>query len=141
MTPSRPNPPAKSSRKPNVDPWYDIKRDMLMYVLESRKGYPVKELEQWTTEVRNIDVENMMRTKNSLKHSPDQPKPFFLHFNSPTTHLPTTPQAEFEGKSGDEEWADALLQMDTDFGTLLDYLTSLNVGDNTIFPATTGRTN
>jgi arylsulfatase A-like enzyme len=141
MTPSRPNPPAKSSRKPNVDPWYDIKRDMLMYVLESRKGYPVKELEQWTTEVRNIDVEYMMRTKNSLKHSPDQPKPFFLYFNYSTTHLPTTPRAEFEDKSGEEEWADELLQMDTDFGTLLDYLTSLDVNDNTIFPTTRGQRN
>jgi hypothetical protein len=71
MTPSRPNTPAKASRNPNADPWYDIKRDMLTYVLE-----------------------------------------------------PTTTRAEFEAKSGHEEWADALLQMDTDFGTLLDYLTS-----------------
>jgi hypothetical protein len=88
MTPSRPNTPAKASRKPNVDPWYDIKRDMLTYVLE-----------------------------------------------------PATPRAEFEGKSREEEWADELLQMDTDFGTLLDYLTSLDVNDNNIFPATTGRRN
>ena len=125
MTPSRPNPPAKSSRKPNVDPWYDIKRDMLMYVLESRKGYPVKELEQPTLEVRlNIDIEFMKRPKDFLKRSTDQGKPSFLYFNYSMTHLPTTPSAEFEGKSGNEEWADALLQMDTDFGTLLDYLTS-----------------
>jgi hypothetical protein len=70
MTPSRPNPPSKASRKPNVDPWYDIKRDMLTYVLE-----------------------------------------------------PTTPRAGFEGEPGHEEWVDAVLQTDTDFGTLLDYLT------------------
>lgn len=33
---------------------------------------------------------------------------------------------------GSEKTTDALLQMDTDFGTLLDYLTSLGVNDNTI---------
>jgi hypothetical protein len=88
MTPSRPNPPAEVSRKPNVDLWYDIKRDMLTYLLE-----------------------------------------------------PITPPVEFEGKSGHEEWADALLQLDTDFGTLLDYLTSVGIDDNTIFRRQTSRRN
>ena len=124
MTSSRPNPPAKGNRKPNVDPWYDLKRDMLMHVLENRKGQPVKELEQRATSVRlNIDVKYMKRSKDSLKRIAAQGKPFFLDFNYSVMHRPTTPRAEFEGKSGHEEWADALLQMDTDFGTLLDYLT------------------
>jgi arylsulfatase A-like enzyme len=115
------------------DPWYDLKRDMLRYVLESRKGQPVKELEQLTLEVqRNIDVEYMKRSKDSLKRSTDQGKPFFVDFNYSAMNLPTTPRTEFEGKPGDSEWADALLQMDIDFGTLLDRLTSLGVDDNTV---------
>jgi arylsulfatase A-like enzyme len=113
------------------DPWHDLKRDMLMYVLESRKGQPVKELEQRTRTVRrDIDVEYMKRSKDSLKRGTDQGKPYFLDFNYSVMHLPT-PRAEFEGKPGQGEWADALLQMDTDFGTLLDYLTSPGVDDNT----------
>ncbi len=107
------------------DPWYDIKRDMVTHVLESRKVQPLNMLKPLTLEVRrNIDVEYMKRSKDFLKHSTDQGKPFFLDFNYSVIHLPTTPRAEFEGKSGQEEWADALLEMDTDFGTLLDYLTS-----------------
>ena len=132
MTPSRPIPPAKRSSKPNngkypwpEDPWYDLKRDMLIYVLESRKGQPVNKFEQPTLKVRlNTNVEYMQRSKDSLKRSTDQGKPFFLDFNYSVMHLPTTPRAEFGEKSDHEEWADALLQTDTDFGTLLDYLTS-----------------
>jgi arylsulfatase A-like enzyme len=115
------------------DPWYDPNRDPVTHVLEGRKGQPVNELEQLTVEVRrDIDVEYMKRAKDFLKRSTDQGKPFFLYFNYSMMHLPTTPRAEFKGKSGHGEWADALLQMDTDFGTLLDYLTSLGVDDNTI---------
>jgi arylsulfatase A-like enzyme len=115
------------------DPWYDPKRDPFTRVLESRKGQPVNELEQLTVDVRrDIDVEYMKRAEDFLKRSTDQGKPFFLYFNYSLMHLPTRPRAEFEGKTGHGEWADALLQMDTDFGTLLDYLTSLGVDDNTI---------
>jgi arylsulfatase A-like enzyme len=132
MTPSRPDPLARASRKPNADPWYDIKRDMVTHVLESRKGQPVKELEQLTTAVpRAIEVEHMKWAKDYPRRTTDQPKPF-LYFNYAIMHLPKTPRVEFEGKSGHSEWADALLQMNTDFGTLLDCLTSLGVDDNTI---------
>jgi arylsulfatase A-like enzyme len=131
MTPSKTNHSAKSiphsyneSLWPE-DPWYDIKRDMVTQVLKSRKSQPVKELEQRTTVVqRDVDVEHMKQAKDFPKRSTDQGKPFFLYFNYSMMHLPTTPRAEFEGKSGNGEWADALLQMETDFGTLLDYLIS-----------------
>ena len=44
-------------------------------------------------------------------------------------HVPTVARAEFQGKSGHGEWADSLLELDTDFGTLLDYLKELGVAD------------
>jgi Sulfatase len=47
-------------------------------------------------------------------------------------HLPTAPRAAFKGKSGNGEFADSLLELDTDFGELLDYLDKLGVADNTI---------
>jgi arylsulfatase A-like enzyme len=115
------------------DPWYDSKRDPVTRVLESRKGQPVHELEQLTLEVRrNIDVEYMRRAKAFLKRSTDAGKPFFLYFDHSMLHLPTIPRAEFKGKTGRGEWADSLLEMDTDFGTLLDYLKVLGIVDNTI---------
>jgi arylsulfatase len=115
------------------DPWYVQGRDPVTHVLESRKGQPVRELEQLTLEVRrNIDVEYMKRAKDFLKRSTDAGKPFFLYFNHSMMHLPNIARAEFKGKTGHGEWADCLLELDTDFGTLLDYLKQLGVDDNTI---------
>jgi arylsulfatase len=115
------------------DPWYDPKRDPVTRVLEGRKGQPVKELEQLTVAVRrDIDVEYMKRAKAFLKRSSEEGKPFFLYFDHSMMHLPTVPRAEFKGKTVHGDWADCLLEMDTDFGTLLDYLKQLGVADNTI---------
>jgi arylsulfatase len=115
------------------DPWYDPKRDPVTHVLESHKGQPVHELEQLTVEVRrNIDVEYMKRAKDFLKRSTEAGKPFLLYFNHSMLHLPTVPRDEFKGKTGHGDWADSLLEMDTDFGELLDYLKLLGVDGNTI---------
>jgi len=115
------------------DPWYDPKRDPVTRVLEGRKGQHVHELEQLTIQVRrDIDLEYMKRAKDFLKRSVDARKPFFLYFNHSMMHFPTVPRAEFKGKTGHGDWADCLLEMDTDFGTLLDYLKQLGVAENTI---------
>ncbi len=40
-------------------------------------------------------------------------------------HMPVIPRAEFKGQTGQGEWADSLLELHTDFGTLLDLLDEL----------------
>ena len=116
-----------------ADPWYDPKRDPVTRVVEGRKGEPVRELEQLTEDVRrDIDVEYMRRAKDFLRRSTEQEKPFFLYYNHSLMHMPTAPRAEFKGRSGHGEWADALLELDADFGELLDCLEALGVADNTL---------
>jgi arylsulfatase A-like enzyme len=115
------------------DPWYDPKRDPITRVLEGRKGQSVRELEQLTVDMRrNIDVEYMRRAKEFLKRSTAAGRPFFLYFNHSMMHLPTIPRSEFKGKTGHGDWADSLLELDTDFGTLLDCLSEIDAADNTI---------
>jgi arylsulfatase A-like enzyme len=115
------------------DPWYDPKRDPVTHVLEGRKGHALRELEQLTVEGRrNIDVEYMRRAKDFLKRSTDAGRPFFLYFNHSMMHLPTISRAEFRGKTGHGDWADCLLELDSDFGILLDYLSEIGAADNTI---------
>ena len=81
---------------------------------------------------RDIDVEYMKRAKAFMGRSVGAGKPFFLYFNHSLMHLPTVPRAEFKGRSGHGDWADCLLQLDADFGSLLDELKALGVADNTI---------
>jgi len=115
------------------DPWYDPKRDGITNVLESRRGEKVREVKQLTQEVRRgIDAEFLARSKAFMKRSVEANKPFFLYFNHSLMHFPILPRAEFKGRSGQGEWADCLLQLDADFGTLLDALKELGIDGNTI---------
>ena len=59
-------------------------------------------------------------------------QPFYVYFNHSMLHLPTVPREEFKGTSGAGDWADCLLEMDADFGTLLDLLDELHIAENTI---------
>lgn len=115
------------------DPWYDPKRDPVSNVLESHKGTKVKPIKQLTLAVRReIDAEFMDRAKAFIKLSVDAGKPFFLYFNHSLMHMPTIPRKEFAGKSKQGDWADCLLELDADFGALLDHLKQLGVENNTI---------
>jgi arylsulfatase len=55
-----------------------------------------------------------------------------MYFNHSLMHMPVIPRAEFVGKTGQGEWADSLLELDTDFGTLLDLLDELEIANDTL---------
>jgi arylsulfatase len=115
------------------DPWYDPKRDPVAYMYEGKKGEAVQKTVQLTTEVkRDLDITYLKRSKEFIRKSKEAGKPFFLYFNHTLMHLPTIPREEFSGKSGHGERADCLLQLDHDFGVVLDYLKELGLDENTI---------
>jgi arylsulfatase len=115
------------------DPFYDPDRDGMSFIVESTRGEPVRKLEQLTLEVRrNIDVAYMERAQAFIRRSVAADQPFYLYFNHSMLHLPVIPRAEFAGKSGAGDWADCLLQLDSDFASFLDLVADLGVADNTI---------
>jgi len=115
------------------DPWYDARRDGITNMLEAQKGDTPRPVKQLTLDVRrDVDAEFMTRSKAFMRRAVDARKPFFLYFNHSLMHLPTIPRAEFKGKSGHGEWADCLLELDADFGVILDAVKELGVDDNTI---------
>jgi len=46
--------------------------------------------------------------------------------------MPVIPRPEFKGQTGQGDWADSLLELDTDFGTLLDLLDELGLAGDTV---------
>lgn len=115
------------------DPWYDPKRDPVSYVLEGKKGEPIEKVKQLTLEVRrNIDLEYQKRAFKFIENSIQAENPFFLYYNHSMMHLPNIPRDEFKGKTGNGDFADSLLELDSDFGELLDYLDKLGIRKNTI---------
>lgn len=116
------------------DPWYDPGRDPVSRMLQIKRGdADVTEGDQLTLDVRrDCDVEYLRRAEAFIRATVQDDKPFFVYFNHSMLHMPVIPRAEFRGRTGQGEWADSLLELDSDFGTLLDLLDELGVADDTL---------
>jgi arylsulfatase A-like enzyme len=117
-----------------TDPWYDPQRDPVSRMLEIRRGdHDVSEGEQLTLEVRrDCDTEYLRRAKSFIRGAVAGDTPFFVYFNHSMLHMPVIPREEFKGKTRQGDWADSLLELDTDFGSLLDLLDQLERADDTL---------
>jgi arylsulfatase A-like enzyme len=117
-----------------TDPWYDPERDGVSRMLEIKRGEnDVTEGDQLTLEVRrDCDLEYLRRAEGFMRRNVESQTPFFLYFNHSLLHFPVIPREEFAGKTSQGDFADSLLELDTDFGTLLDLLDELGVADDTI---------
>jgi arylsulfatase len=117
-----------------TDPWYDPQRDPVSRMVEIKRGErDVTEGAQLTLEVRrDCDAEYLRRARTFLRGAAAAGTPFFLYFNHSLMHMPVLPRAEFRGQTGQGDWADCLLELDADFGTLLDLLDELGVAGDTL---------
>jgi arylsulfatase len=117
-----------------TDPWYDPERDPVSRMVEIRRGeHDVTERDQLTLDVRrDCDLDYLSRAAEFIRSKAAADDPFFVYFNHSLMHMPVIPRAEFAGATGQGAWADSLLELDTDFGTMLDLLDELGLGDDTL---------
>jgi arylsulfatase A-like enzyme len=117
-----------------TDPWYDPDRDPVSRMLEIRRGDSgVTERDQLTLAVRrDCDTEFLLRAEAFIRRQVDETRPFFVYFNHSLLHMPVIPREEFKGRTGNGDWADSLLELDADFGVLLDLLDTLDVAADTL---------
>jgi arylsulfatase A-like enzyme len=117
-----------------TDPWYDPERDPVSRMVEVRRGdRDTTELEQLTLEVRrDCDREYLRRASGFIRAKTAAAVPFFVYFNHSLMHMPVIPREEFKGRTGQGDWADSLLELDSDFGTLLDLLDELGITEDTL---------
>jgi arylsulfatase A-like enzyme len=117
-----------------TDPWYDPQRDPQSRMVQIQKGEPdVTEGEQLTLEVRrDCDIEYLKQASEFMRRSVADGSPFFVYFNHSLMHMPVIPREELKGKTGQGDWADSLLELDSDFGFLLDLLDELETSKNTL---------
>ena len=117
-----------------TDPWYDPERDPVTHMVEISRGETdVTEGEQLTLDVRrDCDRDYLARAETFIRNNAREGAPFFLYFNHSLMHMPVIPREEFRGTTGQGDWADSLLELDTDFGTLLDLLDELDLTEDTL---------
>jgi arylsulfatase len=82
---------------------------------------------------RLIDEMLVDQSKDWLSRQVKDEKPFFLYHPLVHLHFPTLPHREFEGKTGQGEFADSMAEMDHRVGQLIDHLDELGVRENTVF--------
>ena len=103
-------------------------------VYEARKGAAPKKLHIYDSAFRpEIDRAITDRAKDFITRQAKAQKPFFAFLPYTQTHMPVTPSKAFKGKSGNGDWGDVLMQIDSYTGELLDTLDELGIAENTIF--------
>ena len=104
------------------------------FVMEGRKGQEPRRVRPYRLDYRPlIDGDLTEKAVDFMTRQVKADKPFFLYLPYTATHYPTRPHPEFAGKTGNGDWADILLQIDTYAGRLLDTIDELKIRDNTIF--------
>ena len=81
---------------------------------------------------RLIDEMLVDQSKDWLSRQVEAEKPFFLYHPLVHLHFPTLPHRDFEGKTGQGEFADSMAEMDYRVGQLIDHLDELGVRENTV---------
>jgi arylsulfatase A-like enzyme len=105
-----------------------------MHIMEGRKGEKSRELSVYDLDQRRlIDAEITRRTIDFMKRNAAAGKPFYVYVPFTLVHFPTLPNRKFAGRTGNGDWADALAEMDSNVGDILDAVDSLGIRDNTIF--------
>ncbi|KAH8886297.1 alkaline phosphatase-like protein [Thozetella sp. PMI_491] len=105
----------------------------LPYVMKGKAGMPSENVCVYDLkERRQIDHKLVECSKDWLRRQADAAAPFFLYHPLVHLHFPTLPHREFEGKTGNGEFADSMAEMDHRVGQLLDHIDDIGIRDNTV---------
>jgi arylsulfatase A-like enzyme len=104
------------------------------YLMEGSKNQEPKKLRIYNLAERPlIDRELTAKAKDFITRHAKTGKPFFAYIPYTMPHFPVVPAPEFDGKTGNGFWADALAQIDSYTGEVLDTVDEVGAKDNTIF--------
>jgi arylsulfatase A-like enzyme len=102
-------------------------------IYEARKGEKAQQVGELTLEARRtMEAEITDRAVAFIKRNAAEHKPFYAYVSSSMVHMPTLPNPEFAGRTGNGDWADCLAEMDYRTGEILDAIHNAGIDDNTI---------
>jgi arylsulfatase len=82
--------------------------------------------------METIDDESVEAAKKFIREAVDSGEPFFVWWNGTRMHFRTHVKEELRGISGQDEYADGMVEHDMHVGQLLDLLDELGIAENTI---------
>jgi arylsulfatase A-like enzyme len=102
-------------------------------IYEARKGEKARVVAELNVDRRRtMEAEITSRAVEFIKRNASAGKPFYAYVSSSMVHMPTLPNPEFAGKTGNGDWADCLAEMDYRTGQILDAIKEAGVEDSTV---------
>ncbi len=102
-------------------------------IYEARRGERARVVGTLDLEKRRtMEAEITSRAVEFIKRNASQGKPFFAYVSFSLMHMPTLPNPEFAGKTGNGDWADCLAEMDYRTGQILDAIKGAGIENNTL---------
>jgi len=112
---------------------WDPKVVPLEPIYEARKGGAARVVAPLDLErQRRMDEEIVGRAASFIKRQASAGKPFFAYVSLRLLHLPTRPNPEFAGRTGNGDWADCLAELDHRTGQILDAIQQAGIQDDTL---------
>jgi hypothetical protein len=91
------------------------------HLYEARKGEKARQIAELTVNRRRtMEAEITTRAMEFIKRHAKAGKPFYAYVAFSLVHMPTLPNPEFAGRTGNGDWADCLAEMDYRTGQILD---------------------
>lgn len=103
------------------------------FIYEARQGETARQVAELNVDRRRtMEAEITSRAVEFIKRNARAGKPFYAYVSFSLVHMPTLPNPEFAGKTGNGDWADYLAEMDYRTGQILDAIKEAGIEDNTL---------
>ena len=122
MWPSVGNKPGWSARLVEPEPIYEARNGATPQVVATLN----------VDNRRTMEAEITRRAVDFIKRNASAGKPIFAYVPFSLVHMPTLPNPEFAGRTGNGDWADCLAEMDYRTGQFLDAIKEAGVEDDTL---------
>jgi arylsulfatase A-like enzyme len=102
-------------------------------IYEARKGEKPRVVASLNVDNRRtMEAEITSRAVQFIKRNASAGKPLYAYIPFSLVHMPTLPNLEFAGKTGNGDWADCLAEMDYRTEQVLDAIKQAGIEDNTL---------
>jgi len=112
---------------------FDPKVAPTPHILAGRKGEKTRMLDVYDLKARRlIDTEITRRTIDFIRRNAKTGQPFYAYVPFTQVHYPVLPHPDFDGRTGNGNFADSLAEMDHHVGEVLDAINDLGLAENTV---------
>ncbi|MCK1516643.1 arylsulfatase [Bradyrhizobium sp. 190] len=112
---------------------WDAKVVHPQHIYDARKGEKPRQVAVLdVNRRRTMDAEIAGRAVEFIKRNAGAGKPFYAYIPFSLVHMPTLPNLEFAGRTGNGDWADCLAEMDHRTGQILDAIKQAGIENDTL---------